>query len=392
MQLASRISQLMPEGAFTVLAKAQELERQGKSIIHLEIGQPDFPTPKHITAAGMRALEEGKTKYVPSLGTMELREALAQHITQRTGVTTTINNIAVTPGCKTAIFSAFAAIIHPGDEVMYPDPGFPAYESLIRFFGGTPIPIPLVEERQFSFDMDVLREHLSAKTKAIVLNFPGNPTGTTLPEKDMQEIADLLQESKTWIISDEIYGRIVYEEKPYTSIYSLPGMKDRTIIVDGFSKTYAMTGWRLGYMVVPECIINKKDLLLVNTFSCTAPFTQEAGIAGLTGPQEPIDAMVDKFRKRRDYVVSTLNDIPGITCFKSQGAFYAFPNIKAFKKSSEELAEYLLEEAGVALLPGTAFGKYGEGYLRISYSTRMEKLEEALDRMRKTLRNVHKRN
>lgn len=385
MKLSQRMSALHPEGAFTVLAKAHELERQGKSIIHFEIGQPDFPTPKHIVQVGINALETGKTKYTPSLGIFPFREALAEHITDRTGVATAIENIAITPGCKTAIFCALGAVIEPGDEVMYPDPGFPAYESLIKFFGGYPIPIPLIEERQFSFDMDVLKKKFSNKTKAIILNFPGNPTGTLLPYVDMKTIAGLVKDSKTWIISDEIYSRIVYDHNTYTSIYSLPGMKDRTIIVDGHSKTYAMTGWRLGYMVFPEFMTTKIDLLLVNSVSCTATFTQEAGLAAISGTQKPVESMVAEFTRRRDFLVKALNAIPGISCLKPDGAFYVFFNIKAFNQSSEALASYILDEAGVALLPGTAFGKYGEGYLRISYSTSMQNLKLGLERMENAL-------
>lgn len=390
MKLAQRMSALIPEGAFTVLAKAQELERQGKSIIHFEIGQPDFPTSHHIVSAGIRALKMGKTKYTPSLGIQKLREALAQHIFDRSGVKTTINNIAVTPGCKTAIFCALASIIEPRDEVMYPDPGFPAYESLIRFFGGRGVATPLVEERKFSFDMAKFKKNFSHKTKAIILNSPSNPTGTLIPLEDLKEIAKLVDRSKTWIITDEIYARILYDRNSYTSIYSLPNMKQRTIIVDGYSKTYSMTGWRLGYLVAPEFIIEKMDLLLVNAVSCTAEFIQEAGLAAIVGTQRSVDDMVYELAKRRDFVIKALNDISGVTCLKPQGAFYAFPNIKAYKKSSEELASYILRDAGVALLPGTAFGKYGEGYLRISYATNIKNLEEGLRRIKDSLEKLQR--
>jgi len=390
MKLAKRMLELMPEGAFTVLSLAQELEKKGKSIIHFEIGQPDFPTPSHIVSAGIEALKMGKTKYTSSLGIYPLREALAKHITQRTGVKTLVNNIAVTPGCKVAIFCALASIIEPGDEVMYPDPGFPAYESLIRFFGGKAVATPLVEERKFSFDMVKFKENFSHKTKAIILNSPGNPTGTIIPLEDLREIEKLVNKTKTWIVSDEIYARILYDDNSYASIYSLPNMKERTIIVDGYSKTYSMTGWRLGYLVAPEFMIEKMDLLLVNAVSCTAEFIQEAGLAAIVGTQKVVDDMVYEFAKRRDFVISALNDISGVTCLKPQGAFYAFPNIKAYKKSSEELASYILKEAGVALLPGAAFGKYGEGYLRISYATDMKNLEEGLRRMKDSLEKLQR--
>lgn len=385
MKLAQRMLELMPEGAFTILAKAQELERKGKKIIHFEIGQPDFPTPRHIVSAGVDALKAGKTRYTPSLGIHPLREALAKHITKRSGIKTTIKNIAVTPGCKTAIFCALASIINHGDEVMYPDPGFPAYESLIKFFGGKPVPAPLIEKQQFSFDMVTLKKKFSLRTKAIILNFPGNPTGTLIPLEDLKEIAKLVDRTKTWVVSDEIYTRILYDGNPYTSMYSLPKMKERTIIVDGYSKTYAMTGWRLGYLVVPEFMIGKIDLMLVNSFSCTAQFTQEAGLAAIVGTQKPVDRMVAEFARRRDFVVTALNDIPGVRCLKPTGAFYAFFNIKAYQKSSEELASYILQDAGVSLLPGTAFGKQGEGYLRLSYSTSMKNLQEGIRKMKLSL-------
>lgn len=377
--------QLTPEGAFAVLAKAQELERQGKSIIHLEIGQPDFPTPAHIVEAGINALKEGKTKYCPSLGLYSFREALAKQITENTDIQTNLNNIVITPGCKNAIFAALAAIIEQGDEVLYPDPGFPAYKNIIEFFGGKPIPIPMIEERDFSFDMDILRKHFSPKTKAIILNFPSNPTGTILSRKDMETIAELVKGTQTWIVSDEIYARILYAKEPYVSMYSLPYMKERTIIVDGFSKTYAMTGWRLGYAVVPENLIERFDYLLVNSVSCTAPFTQEAGLQAIIGSQDSVRTMVSEFKTRRNFVIGELNKIPGIRCKMPQGAFYAFCNITAFNMSSQKLATYLLTKAEVALLDGTSFGQYGEGYLRISYATGMDKLREALKRIKYAL-------
>lgn len=388
MQLATRTSALKNEAAFAVLAKAEALERRGKSIIHLEIGQPDFPTPQHIAEAGIQAIKDGKTKYTPSLGIHALREVLASMVTQRTGVETTYQQIAVTPSCKTAIFCALGALVNPGDEVLYPDPGFPAYKILIEFFGGKAVPIPLIEEREFSFDMTVFRKRFSRKTKAIILNFPGNPTGTILPREDLQEIAARIAHSDTWVMSDEIYTKITYDNQCCPSIYSLPDMKSRTIIVDGFSKTYAMTGWRLGFMVVPEKIIEKIEYFLTHAVACTAAFTQEAGIAAITGSQDPVKQMVSEFKKRRDFLVKELNSIQGITCFLPQGAFYVFPNIKSFKKTAKELSDYLLEEAGVALLDGTAFGQYGEGYLRISYATSMKNLKEGLQKIRIALEKL----
>lgn len=388
MQLASRMNQLAPEGAFAVLAKAQEQERQGKSIIHLEIGQPDFETPSYIAKAGIKAIREGKTKYTPSLGIMPLRKSLAEYITKTRKVSVNHNNIAVTPSCKTGLFCALASIVDSGDEVLYPDPGFPAYKILIEFFGGKPVPIPLVEERQFSFDMKVFKKKFSSRTKAVILNFPSNPTGTTIPAQDLAEIASLVNNSDSWIISDEIYSRILYTHESFISIYSLPKMQKRTIIVDGFSKTYSMTGWRLGYMVIPQNMIERIDNLLTHSVACTASFTQEAGLAALVKSQESVNNMVKEFKKRRDFVVETLNSIKGVFTLTPQGAFYVFPNIKSFRKSSKEIASYLLHEAGVALLDGTAFGKYGEGYLRISYATDIKNLQEGLRRIKSALARI----
>lgn len=391
MKLASRMSKLSPEGAFKVLAKAQDLERQGKSVTHFEIGQPDFKTPRNISSAGIKAIREGKTKYTPSLGAFNLRKTIADWMQRERGVKTDFSEIAVTPSCKTALFVAIASTISAGDEVLYPDPGFPSYKVLIEFFGGRAIPVPLVENRSFSFNMEVFKKRCSKKTKAIILNYPGNPTGTIIPKKDLEIISDFAVRFKSWIITDEIYNRILYSSEPYISIYSLPKMKNQTIIVDGFSKTYSMTGWRLGWLVAPADKMRKIEYLLTHSFSCTAMFTQEAGVAAFTGPQNSVKNMVREFQKRRDFVIETLNAIPGVTAMLPHGAFYAFPNIKSFGRSSEELASYLLDKAGLALLAGTAFGKYGEGYLRISYATDMEKLKAGLKRMKKALKAL-KRN
>jgi aspartate aminotransferase len=373
------------EGAFAVLAHAEMLEREGKKIIHFEIGQPDFPTPKNITNAGITALKNGRTRYTPSVGTYEFRSALADYVTRTRGRETAITQIAVTPSAKTALFTALAAVVEPGDEVMYPDPGFPAYKILIEFFGGKAVPIPMIEERHFSFNMEVFRKKLNKKTRAVILNSPGNPTGTIIPSDDLEEIASLIKKTKAWVISDEIYHRILYTGNPFLSIYSFPELKDQTIIADGFSKTYSMTGWRLGYIVFPERILERIDYFLTHAIACTATFTQDAGLEALTGPQRSVDMMVSEFKRRRDFVIKELNAMPGVTCTIPDGAFYAFPNIKSFGKSSKEIANYLLEEAGVALLDGTSFGKYGEGYLRISYATGMEKLEDGLRRIKKSL-------
>ncbi|OGH51231.1 MAG: aspartate aminotransferase [Candidatus Levybacteria bacterium RIFCSPLOWO2_12_FULL_37_14] len=382
MRIAQRLSKLGPEGAFKVLAAAEELERQGKSIVHFEIGQPDFNTFSYIKEAGIDAINSGKTKYTPSLGTMTLRKELAKTVSEQRGVKLSYRNVAVTPGCKPAIFAALASVVDRGDEVIYPDPSFPAYKILIDFFGGEAVPIPLLEERKFSFDMQAFKKKVSNKTRAIIINSPGNPTGTIIPKEDLIEIADIAKKNDIWVITYEIYSGIIYSDKRYESIYSIPGMKGSTFIVDGFSKIYAMTGWRLGYLIMPESMETHIDYLLNNAVSCTASFTQEAGLVALKGSQRDVRSMVRELRRRRDFVVEKLNEIPGITCAAPSGAFYAFPNVKSFHKRSQEIADYLLRDFGVALLDGTAFGKSGEGYLRISYATNMENLEEGLKRMK----------
>lgn len=390
MRLAKRLFQLGPEGAFVILAAAQELERQGRSIIHFEIGQPDFETFSYVSKVGISSIKKGITRYTPSLGILPLREEIARFTKKHRGVKVSFRNVAVAPGCKPAIFAALASVVNPGDEVIYPDPSFPAYKILIEFFGGIAVPIPLIEERNFSFDMKEFKKKISKKTKAIIINSPGNPTGTIIPKKDLLEIAKYAKKHDLWVISDEIYSRIMYTGKKYDSIYSIPGMKDRTFIVDGFSKTYAMTGWRLGYIIFPSSLEEHIDYLLNNMISCTAAFTQQAGLVALKGPQRDVVSMVKELKRRRDFVVGELNSMDGVTCKIPDGAFYAFPNIKAFGKTSKEVAEYLLKDAGVALLDGTSFGKFGEGYLRISYATKMENLREGLKRMKRSLQNFPK--
>lgn len=388
MKISKRMYKLFPEGAFEVLAKSQELESQGKKIIHFEIGQPDFPTPKRISTAAIRAIHQGKTKYTPSLGILPLRKIIANSVFKSTGISTSYGEIAITPGCKTALFTAIASTVDIGDEVIYPDPGFPAYKVLIEFFGGKPVSIPLIENKGFSFDMDIFRKKISNKTKAIILNYPGNPTGTIIPQKDLEEITKLAKRYKCWVITDEIYNKIFYSKEPYNSIYSFPDMKKQTIIVDGFSKTYSMTGWRLGYLVAPNKIMDRLDYFLTHSVACTATFTQEAGIEALSGNQNDVKKMVREFKKRRDYVVNRLNEIKGVTCTTPHGAFYVFPNIKKFKKTSKDVADFLLKDAGIALLAGTYFGKYGEGYLRISYATDMGTLSKGLKKIKNSLEKL----
>jgi len=385
MNLAARMSKLYPEGAYAVLSQAQRLEQQGKSIIHLEIGQPDFPTPENITRSGIYAIKQGKTKYTSPLGILPLRKKIAEYITHTRGVHTTSSRIAVTPSGKTALFAAIASTVERGDEVMVPDPGFPTYKTVAEFFGGGVRSMPLLEHNQFRIDIKKFKKTFSKRTKLIILNSPSNPTGGILSKSDLSEIADMVQGSKTWILSDEIYEKFLYDAPEYHSIYSLPTMKERTIIINGFSKTYCMTGWRLGYMVIPEKIIDKVDYFLTHSVGCTAAFTQEAGIEALIGSQVSVKRMIDEFRKRRNFVVSQLDAIPGVRCQNPGGAFYAFPNVTSFKKSSKKIALYLLEKAGVALLSGSDFGKFGEGYLRISYASSLTTLKEGLHRIRNGL-------
>jgi aspartate/methionine/tyrosine aminotransferase len=376
------MSRLGSESAFEVLAKARALERQGKSVIHLEIGEPDFPTPAHVIEAGKRALDEGWTKYGPTPGFPEFREVIARYVSRTRNIPVAAENVCVVPGGKPIMTLTMTALIEPGDEVIYPDPGFPIYGSVVNFLGGTPVPIPVVESRGFSFDLDALAARLSPRTKLVILNSPANPTGGVIPEADLRQIADMLRDRDLMVLSDEIYSRIWYETEP-RSITMFEGMPEKTIILDGFSKTYSMTGWRLGYGVMPVWLAEAVNLLTVNSNSCTASFTQRAGMAALEGPQDAVAAMVAEFRRRRDAIVAGLNAIPGFRCAVPAGAFYAFPNITGTKMSSKALADLLLNEAGVACLSGTAFGQYGDGYLRFSAANSLANIEEAVSRIRK---------
>jgi aspartate aminotransferase len=381
MRLAERMTRIGIESAFEVLMRARALEAQGKTIIHLEIGQPDFPTPRHIIEAGQRALDEGWTGYGPTPGFPDFREAIAEYISRTRGIGVTGNNVVVVPGGKPIMFFSMMAVLEPGDEVIYPNPGFPIYESMINFLGATPVPMPLVESRGFSFDLDTFERKLSSRTKMVVLNSPANPTGGMMPRADLERLAALLRDRDVLVLSDEIYSRICYGVEP-ASITQFDGMLEKTIILDGFSKTYSMTGWRLGYGVMPLWLADAVDKLMVNSNSCTASFTQRAGLAALQGPQDAVDAMVAEFRRRRDAIVAGLNTIPGFRCAVPDGAFYAFPNITGTGMSSRDLADLLLNDAGVACLSGTAFGRYGDGYLRFSYAASLEQIEEALSRIR----------
>jgi len=370
------------ESAFEVLVRARELERKGKHVIHLEIGEPDFPTPAHIIEAAKRALDEGYTHYGPTQGLPELRESVARYVSRTRNIRVSSEHVSIVPGGKPIIFFPMLALIEPGDEVIYPDPGFPIYESMIRFSGGVPVPIPLVEERGFSFDLDTLRERLSPKTKLLVLNSPQNPTGGLIPPEDIRDIANMVRDRDLMVLSDEIYSRIYYGEEAPASIASLPGMLEKTIILDGFSKTYAMTGWRMGYGVMPAWLVEAVNKLMVNSNSCTATFTQRAGLAAIDGPQEPVERMVAEFRRRRDAFCAGLNQIPGFRCALPGGAFYAFANITGTGMKSKELADYLLYDAGISCLSGAAFGEFGEGYIRFSYANSYENLMQAVERIK----------
>jgi aspartate/methionine/tyrosine aminotransferase len=368
------------ETAFDVMVQARKLEAQGRNIVHLEIGEPDFPTPRHIIEAAQKALDDGWTHYGPTQGFLDLREAIAACVSRTHGISAGPENVCVVPGGKPIIFFSILALVDHGDEVIYPNPGFPIYESMIRFAGGVPVPIPLIEERGFSFDLDLLRSKINQRTRLVILNSPQNPTGGVIPREDVAAIADLLRGRDLMVLSDEIYGRIWYDEPP-VSIASFPGMAEQTVILDGFSKFYAMTGWRMGYGVMPEWLAESVGKLMVNSNSCTASFSQRAGIAALTGPQDEAVRMVAEFRRRRDAFCAGLNAIPGFRCPLPGGAFYAFPNIKATGLSSREMAGRLLHEAGVACLSGAAFGDYGEGYVRFSYAASYESLMEAVRRI-----------
>lgn len=381
MKLAERMNGLLVESAFEVLVRARALEARGRHVIHLEIGEPDFPTPAHIVEAAKQALDEGWTHYGPTQGFPELREAVAASINRTRGLRVGSEHVCIVPGGKPIIFFPMLALLEPGDEVIYPNPGFPIYQSMIQFCGATPVPIPLIESRGFSFDLDILRDKLSGKTRMLILNSPQNPTGGVIPPEDLRQIAHLVRDRDLIVLSDEIYSRIYYGQPP-VSITSFPGMVEKTVILDGFSKTYAMTGWRLGYGVMPEWLAAAVNKLMVNSNSCTASFTQRAGIAALNGPQDAVDRMVAEFRRRRDAFCDGLNQIPGFRCARPGGAFYAFANITGTGMGAKQLADHLLEDAGVACLSGASFGQYGEGYLRFSYANSFENLMEAVERIK----------
>ena len=379
-KLAGRMGRLGTETAFDVLVKAKALEARGRSVVHLELGEPDFDTPPNVIGAANAAMVEGYTHYCASAGLAELREAIADHVGQTRSVPIGPDWVVVTPGAKPIMFFLILALVEEGDEVIFPDPGFPIYESMIRFCGGTPVPLPLLEEFEFRFDPRQLQSKVSSRTKLMIVNSPQNPTGGLLTENDLEIIADLATRHDITVLSDEIYSSIIYEGA-HRSIASIPGMMDRTVILDGFSKTFAMTGWRLGYGVMRPELQTQISKLVTNSVSCTAPFSQRAGLEALAHTGSAVVRMVAEFRKRRDFLVEALNRIPGVGCLKPPGAFYVFPNIRSFGKPSDQIADYLLQEAGVALLSGTAFGASGEGYLRLSYATSIENLAEGSQRI-----------
>jgi aspartate/methionine/tyrosine aminotransferase len=372
------------ETAFEAAARARALEATGRSVIHLEIGEPDFDTPANIREAAKRALDEGATHYTPTVGIPELRAAIAADATARKGFAVTPDRVVVTPGGKPVMFFAILALIGDGDEVIYPDPGFPIYESMASYVGGKAVPCPVRQENGFRLDPSELASLVTPRTRLVILNSPANPTGGVSTREDLEQIAAVARDRDLVVLADEIYGRILYEGE-HVSIASLPGMAERTIVLDGFSKTYAMTGWRLGYGIVPEALITPFSRLIVNSVSCTNAATQWAGVEALTGPQDSVDAMVAEFRARRDLVVDGLNSIPGVTCLRPAGAFYAFPNIAGTGLTGAELAEKLLKEGGVSVLAGTAFGHVGGDHLRLSYANSRPNLEEAILRMRSVI-------
>jgi aspartate aminotransferase len=380
MKIARRISSLVIESAFDVMARARALEAQGRHIIHLEIGEPDFDTPRPVAEAAKIALDQGWTHYGPPQGLPEFREVVAKYIARTRNITVGPQNVCIVPGAKPMIFFPMLALLEAGDEVMYPDPGFPIYRSMIGFLDANPVPIPMREERAFSLDLDYIRDRITDRTKLIILNSPENPTGGIIPERDIRELAEIVSRRDVMVLSDEIYSRICYNGQPF-SLSSVPGMTEKTIIMDGFSKSYAMTGWRLGFGVMPEWLVAPINKLMANSNTCAATFVQRAAIAALEGPQTEVENMIREFRRRRDMFCPALNKIPGFRCPMPCGAFYAFANVEGTGLRSKEVENILLEQAGVACLDGAAFGDCGDGYLRFSYANSFENLTEALRRI-----------
>ena len=380
MKLAARMGRLGTETAFEVLVRARALEAQGRDVIHLEIGEPDFDTPANVVEAGCQALRDGWTHYGPAAGQPELKAAIADYVNRSRGTNFAPEHVIVTPGGKPIMFFVLLALLEAGDEAIYPDPGFPIYRSMIDFAGATAVPIPLREERDFGLDVEELAGLITPRTRLLIVNSPANPTGGVLTRAELTEIARLAVAHDLIVLADEIYSEILYKGE-HVSLATMPGMPERTVLLDGFSKTYAMTGWRLGYGLMPEELAGHIAKLMVNSVSCTASAVQRAGLEALTGPQDDVRAMVAAFRERRDLIVDGLNRIPGISCRSPKGAFYVFPNITGTGQRSKPFADRLLEEHGVAALAGTAFGDHGEGYLRLSYANSEANLTKALERI-----------
>jgi aspartate/methionine/tyrosine aminotransferase len=383
-EFAERMKALGTETAFEVLARARQLEAQGRSIVHLEIGEPDFDTPAHITEAAIRALHDGYTHYTPAPGLPQARAAVAEYVSRTRGLPVTPEQAILVPGSKNILLFAALSLVNPGDEVIYPDPGYPIYESVAAFVGARPRPIRLREENDFRFDLDEFRALLNPRTRLIILNSPHNPCGSILERADVEAIAEAVLKTDAWVLTDEIYSRIQYEGTHF-SILSLPGMQERTILMDGLSKAWAMTGWRLGFGVMPPALVERMAKLMINSSSCAAAFVQMATIAALLGPQNSVSEMVAELRARRELIVRELNQTHGVRCRMPKGAFYAFANVTAFDTDAKRLANRLMDEAGVACLPGTAFGPGGEGYLRFSYANSQERIREGMHRLREAL-------
>ena len=382
MKLAQRMSRLGTETAFEVLAKARLLEAEGMDVVHLEIGEPDFDTPENVVKAGIEALGGGYTHYGPSPGLPEVRERIAQEISQTRRISVSRDNVVITPGGKPIMFFIMLALVEQGDEVLYPNPGFPIYESMINFAGGEPVPMRLHESRDFNIDISEVAAQVTPRTKLMIINSPNNPCGSVIDKEDLKALADMAVENDIILLSDAIYSRFIYEGEHH-SITAFPGMLERTVILDGFSKTYAMTGWRAGYGVMPLELVEPISRLVTNSVSCTASFTQMAILEAMNGPQDDANAMVAEFKKRRDIIVNGLNQIPGIRCAMPNGAFYVLPNIEGTGMSSRDFADRLLQEAGVASLAGESFGEYGKGYVRFSFANSTENIEKALERIGK---------
>ena len=389
MRYSDSITKLESEGAFVVLAKARQMEREGKKIIHLQIGEPDFDTPRNISEAAYKAILDGQTHYAPSGGIPEARQVVAEYMSRTRNVKWTAENAIIMPGCKPLIYCSMVALINPGDEIIVPNPGYPTYRSVTRFLGATPVPVKLREENDFRFLTEDLEKLVTPRTRMIILNSPENPTGGQLTWEDLEAIYAVANKHDLWVLSDEIYSRIVYDTE-FKSIATIPGAMDRTVAIDGLSKTYAMTGWRLGFACMPKQLADYLFTLAINAFSSTATFTQHAMIEALTGSQDAIDGMVKEFRRRRDVIVDGLNAIDGVSCLRPEGAFYVFPNITGTGLSSQQFADLALEQAGVACLSGTSFGEYGEGYVRFSYANSIENIETALTKISDMLTTVKK--